>query len=221
MRDGWGALVIKGQDSSPSCPSELLVSTLISFSMNFTFKVARPGAQFNIVAYTGPPPPKHKRLPAPPQREGVMEEYSLPDLAPNSVFDKIDAGTSQERAAELGPSAFVDDMCKASVSLVQDAEAMDTNLAGKRESVALLSLKHQSLMFGLTSLLLQLQKDLPVGAAESLLRTKLSKFSRRAEYRCQHMPRRLGSCRGRHQFGIFTPAKSNSVHLQTTGCSPL
>ena len=65
-----------------------------------------------------------------------MEKYSPPDLAPNCVFDEIDAGTSEERAADLGPSAFVDDLSKASVSLVQDAEAMDTHLACKKEFVA-------------------------------------------------------------------------------------
>ena len=183
--------------------------------------MARPGVQLNIVAYTGPPPPKPKRLPAPPRQEEIMEKYSLPDLAPNSVFDEVDAGSSQDRVRDLGPPAFVDDVCKVSVSPAQGAKAVNTDLAGKKGSVALPSLKYHFPMFGLTSLLLQPQKDMPVGASKSLLGTKLSMFSRRAEYRCHHMTRRLGSRRGRHQFSIFTPARSNSVRLQTIGCSTL
>ena len=66
-----------------------------------------------------------------------MEENSLPDLPANSVFDEIDAGTRQGRAAAYGPPTSGDDLCKASVTFVQDAEAVDTNLPGKKEFVAL------------------------------------------------------------------------------------
>ena len=66
-----------------------------------------------------------------------MEENSLPDLPANSVFDVFEAGTSQERAAGFRSPACGDVLCKASVSPAQDAEAIDTHLAGKEEFVAL------------------------------------------------------------------------------------
>ena len=118
MRDGAGALAIKGQDGSPSCPSKLLVGTLTLISMNLTFKVARPGAQLNIIAYTGPPPPKPRRLSALIRREEAMEENSLLDLSPNVVFDELDARTRQELAAADRPATFVSDLYKASASFV-------------------------------------------------------------------------------------------------------
>ena len=124
-------LAIKGQDSSPSGPSEVLYSTLILFGMNSTFKVAQSGCQLNIVPYTGPPPPKPKRLQAPPRREAIVEEYSLPDLPPDSVFDQVDDRPSPDGIADCDLTASVDVVRGGSVPPAQDLGWTDIDSLSK------------------------------------------------------------------------------------------
>jgi hypothetical protein len=126
-----GVLAIKGQDSSPSRPSAVLYSTLILFGMNSTFKVAQSGYQLNIVPYTGPPPPKPKRLQAPPRREQIVEEYSLPDLPPDSVFDHVVDGPSPDRDADCDLTASVNVVRGGSVPPAQDFGGTEIDLPGK------------------------------------------------------------------------------------------
>ena len=99
--------------------------------MNSTFKVSQSGCQLNIVPYTGPPPPKPKRLQAPPRREEIIEQYSLPDLPLDSVFDHVDDGPRPDRVADCDLTASVNVVRGGSVPPVQDLEGTDIDSPGK------------------------------------------------------------------------------------------
>ena len=101
------------------------------FAMNSTFKVTPAGAQFNIIQYTAPPPSKPRRPQGSQRREAIPERCSLPDLAPNSLFDDLDGLQAQSGIPDSVHAPSLDDVYEISSPSTPDAGIVDLNLAGK------------------------------------------------------------------------------------------
>lgn len=83
-------------------------STLIPFAMNSTFKVTPAGTKFDIIHYTGPPTLKPRGSQVSQRREAIPEKCSLPDLAPNSLFDELDGIQAQSGIPDPAHTASLD-----------------------------------------------------------------------------------------------------------------
>lgn len=133
-------MAIKDHGHSPSLNEESQYSRRTSSTMNFSFPSVPTAPELAIIQYPGPPPPKARRPQATPRQEAKLGECSLPDLAPNGLFDEISGLQTPSGLTDSVYATFLDGEGETPSPSKSESGVANLSFVGKSTSTCLVEI---------------------------------------------------------------------------------